>query len=63
MSIKKSFIVLKRFIINRFILIVRKRSDVSNFNEEKKKENEKNLSISINLILKNIVTKKSRNTS
>ena len=29
MSIKKSFIVLRRFIVNRLILIIRKRSDIS----------------------------------
>ena len=36
MSIKKSFIVLKRFIINRFILkVIKKRSDVLIIKKEK----------------------------
>ena len=63
MSIKKSFIVLKRFIVDRFILIVKKRSNILSFNKKEKKENEKNLNISINLILKNIIIKENFNTS
>ena len=60
MSIKKSFIVLKRFVINRFILgIVKKRNNVL---IKKKQKSEKNFNISINLILRNIITKKSLNT-
>ena len=52
-------IILKRSVINRTILRVYKKKNVSIKNLKKK---EKNLSISINLILRNIIIKKSSQT-